>query len=221
MSSSFRIRGCIRSSATCSAGASQLVVYDAHNVESVLRYRLLADSEIGLRIVRHATAVERELCRRADLVLTCSHEDRDLFHRLYEIPFGKCLVMPNGTFVGEPPDESARRDKKRRLGLDDKPLAVFIGSLYPPNEEAAAFICTELAPALPDVSFAICGGVGSAIDRPSLARRGIDNVRDHRASSTTRHVAITSPRRTSPSIRCSRGPAPTSRCSISWRPGCR
>ena len=54
--------------------------------------------------------------------------------------------MPNGTFVGEPPDASARRDRKRLLGLDDKPLAVFLGSLYPPNEEAAAFICTELAP---------------------------------------------------------------------------
>jgi glycosyltransferase involved in cell wall biosynthesis len=155
----------------------QLVVYDAHNVESVLRYRLLADSEVGLRIVRHGTAMERELCRRADLVLTCSHEDRDLFHRLYEIPFGKCLVMPNGTFVGEPPDPSARRDKKSLLGLDDKPLAVFLGSLFPPNEEAAAFICAELAPALPDVVFAICGGVGSAIDRPSLGRRGVGNVR--------------------------------------------
>ena len=155
----------------------QLLVYDAHNVESVLRYRLLAESEIGLRIVRHATAVEHELCRRADLVLACSREDRDLFHRLYGIPFGKCLVMPNGTFVGEAPSDSARAEGKRRLGLDDKPLAVFIGSLYPPNEEAAAFICTELAPALPDVTFAICGGVGSAIDRDVLARRRIGNVR--------------------------------------------
>ena len=156
----------------------QLLVYDAQNVESVLRYRLLADSEIGLRIVRHATAVERELCRRADLVLTCSHEDRDLFHRLYEIPFGKCLVMPNGTFVGEAPCDSARRERKRRLGLDDKPLAVFLGSLYPPNEEAAAFICTELAPALPDVTFAICGGVGSAIDRRRAGSPG-DRQRAH------------------------------------------
>jgi glycosyltransferase involved in cell wall biosynthesis len=153
-----------------------LVVYDAHNVESVLRYRLLADSEVGLRIVRHGTAVERELCRRADLVLTCSHEDRDLFHRLYEIPLAKCLVVPNGTFVGEPPDASARRDKKRRLGLEEKPLAIFLGSQYPPNEEAAAFICRELAPALPDVTFAICGGVGHAIDRDALRSQGIANV---------------------------------------------
>ena len=198
----------------------QLLVYDAQNVESVLRYRLLADSEIGLRIVRHATAVERELCRRADLVLTCSHEDRDLFHRLYGIPFGKCLVMPNGTFVGEPPCDSARREQKRRLGLDDKPLAMFLGSLFPPNEEAAAFICTELAPALPDVTFAICGGVGSAVDGDSLAGEGSPTCASP-ACSTTRPVAITSARRMSRSIRCSPGRAPTSRCSTSWRPGCR
>ena len=155
----------------------QLIVYDAQNVESVLRYRLLGDSEVGLRIVRHAAAVERELCRRADLVLACSHEDRELFHRLYEMPFAKCLVTPNGTFVGEAPSESARRDKKRRLGLADTPLSIFIGSLFPPNEEAARFICSELAPALPEVTFAICGGVGAAIDSDSLARRGIRNVR--------------------------------------------
>jgi glycosyltransferase involved in cell wall biosynthesis len=155
----------------------QLLVYDAHNVESVLRYRLLGDSEVGLRIVRHGTAVERQLCRRADLVLTCSHEDRDLFHRLYGIPFAKCLVMANGTFVGDAPCVSGRRERKRQLGLDDKPLAVFIGSLYPPNEEAARFICHELAPAFPDVTFAICGGVGGAIDREALARQGMGNVR--------------------------------------------
>jgi glycosyltransferase involved in cell wall biosynthesis/GT2 family glycosyltransferase len=157
--------------------AGQLLVYDAQNVESVLRYRLLADSETGLRIVRHGTAVERELCRQADLVLTCSHEDRDLFHRLYGIPFDKCLVMPNGTFVGEAPCDATRRERKHQLGLDDRPLAVFIGSLYPPNEEAATFICTELALALPDVTFAICGGVGGAIDVDALARRQIGNVR--------------------------------------------
>jgi len=154
----------------------QLLVYDAHNVESVLRYRLLADSEIGQRIVRQATAVEYELCRRADLVLACSREDRELFHGLYGTPFAKCLVMPNGTFVGDVPSDAARRQARRTLGLDSQPLAVFIGSLYPPNEEAATFICTELAPALPGVTFAICGGVGSAIDRDALARRGIGNV---------------------------------------------
>jgi glycosyltransferase involved in cell wall biosynthesis len=155
---------------------NKLVIYDSHNVESVLRYRLLADSHIGLSIVRNGTAVERDLCRRADLVLACSHDDRELFHRLYDVPFGKCIVMPNGTFVGEPPNESAREEHKRRLGLDESPMAVFLGSMYGPNEEAADFICTELAPALPDVNFAICGGVGTAVDRASLASRGISNV---------------------------------------------
>jgi len=110
-------------------------------------------------------------------VLTCSHEDRDLFHRLYGIAFARCLVMSNGTFVGEPPRDSMRGEHRRRLGVGDQPLAVFIGSRYPPNEEAAAFICNELAPALPHVTFAICGGVGNAVDGRALARRGIGNVR--------------------------------------------
>jgi GT2 family glycosyltransferase len=92
------------------------------------------------------------------------------------MPFAKCVVAPNGTFVGDEPSESARRDRKHHLGVEN-PLAIFIGSLFPPNEEAARFICSELAPAVPDVTFAICGGVGGAIDPDSLARRGIGNVR--------------------------------------------
>jgi glycosyltransferase involved in cell wall biosynthesis len=155
----------------------QLVVYDAHNVESVLRFRLLGDSSAGLHLVRHAAALERDLCLRADLVLACSHEDRELFHSLYGLPFGKCVVVPNGTFVGSPPDASTRQDKKRALALGSGPVAVFIGSLYPPNVEAVTFICRELAPALPHVTFAICGGVGDAIDRLALSKHGIDNVR--------------------------------------------
>ena len=40
----------------CARQREPLVIYDAHNVESVLRYRLLADGEIGVRIVRNGTA---------------------------------------------------------------------------------------------------------------------------------------------------------------------
>jgi hypothetical protein len=89
--------------------------------------------------------------------------------------------MPNGTFVGEPPTRRRRGASEAPAGLDDKPLAVFIGSLYPPNEEAAAFICTELAPALPDVTFAICGGVGSAIDATRWLGAGSPTCRYRRA----------------------------------------
>ena len=199
----------------------QLVVYDAHNVESVLRYRLLADSEIGLRIVRNGTAVERELCRRADLVLTCSHEDRELFHRLYEIPFGKCLVMPNGTFVGEPPDRVGAPRQKAPVGagrqaarsVPRQPVSAERGSgglhLHGTGAELAGRELCDLRRS-------------GQRDRSRLTCQTRDRQRARSpASWTTRHVATYLARQTSRSIRCSLGPAPTSRCSISWRPGCR
>ena len=79
---------------------------------------------------------------RADLVLACSHEDRVLFHELYDVPFSKCLVVPNGTFAeGVSPADAGRAPKRRRaLGLPAGPVAIFVASLYPPNDEAAQFI---------------------------------------------------------------------------------
>jgi glycosyltransferase involved in cell wall biosynthesis/GT2 family glycosyltransferase len=154
-----------------------VLVYDAHNVESVLRYRLLGDSVAGRELVIGATALERELCLRADLVLACSHSERELFHRLYDLPYARCAVVPNGTFVGQAAAAPGRGEARAQLGLGGGPVAVFIGSSYVPNDEAAMFICTSLAAALPEVTFVICGGVGRIVEQ--LYREGCrpDNVR--------------------------------------------
>ena len=152
----------------------QLIVYDSQNVEGLLRQTLLGDNDFGADIARHVAVVERDLCRSADLILACSPEDRRLFHELYDVPFGKCLVVPNGTFVDaiSPASPERRAESKRALGLGPGPVAIFIASLYPPNVEAARFINTTLAPALPHVTFVVCGGVGEA-----LATGAAPNVR--------------------------------------------
>ena len=149
----------------------QVVVYDSHNVEGLLRARLLGDDPFGAEVARHAAVVERELCHAADLVLACSHEDRLLFHELYDLPFDKCLVVPNGTFTGPvtPADAPRRAAAKTALGLPDGPAALFIASLYPPNVDAARFINDVLAPALPHVTFVVCGGVGHALASAPVA----------------------------------------------------
>lgn len=144
-------------------GRSQLVVYDSHNVEGLLRATLLDDQAFGTELVRAVVELEYRLCHAADLVLVCSHEDAELFHRLYGVGFDKLLVVPNGTFtkaIRQQP--GARASFKRALALADQRLAIFIGSAYEPNLEAAEFICRTLAPALSDVTFAICGGVAEA-----------------------------------------------------------
>jgi glycosyltransferase involved in cell wall biosynthesis len=149
----------------------QLVVYDSHNVEGLLRLRLLGDDRFGERIAAHAAVLERELCRTADLVLACSDEDRQLFHQLYDIPFAKCLVVPNGTFTDPiaPATPEQRAAAKRALDLPAGPVAIFIASFYPPNVEAARFINETLAPALRHVTFVICGGVCGTFARDEVA----------------------------------------------------
>jgi glycosyltransferase involved in cell wall biosynthesis len=156
----------------------QLIVYDSQNMEGVLRAGQLDDGAFGTEIVREVAKVEYDLCHQADLILACSHDDGELFHRIYEIPFRKIRVVPNGVFVSQIPavgeDEKARI--KGKLRLDGRPLAIFLGSLYPPNVEAANFICRKLAPALPEVTFAICGGVGQGLGK-SPATQESSNVR--------------------------------------------
>ncbi|MCL4477968.1 MAG: glycosyltransferase [Deltaproteobacteria bacterium] len=143
----------------------QLIVYDSQNVEGYLRYNLLGGGETETNIVKDVIKVEYELCHFADVVLTCSHEDRELFNRLYNVPFKKMKVIPNGVFTDKikPVESAQKKTIKQKLGLPQKMTAIFVASNYPPNVEAANYILTVLSPNLPDVSFLIAGGVGEAL----------------------------------------------------------
>jgi len=145
----------------------QYVVYDSHNVEGYLRAQLLDQGQaVEKELLRYVVEVEHGLGERADLIFTCSHEDSQRFHRFYGIPFDKIRVVPNGVMafskpVTECPD---KRTARKALGLDEKAfVAFFIGSAYAPNVEAAQFILQQLAPALPEVTFVVAGGVGACV----------------------------------------------------------
>jgi glycosyltransferase involved in cell wall biosynthesis len=143
----------------------QLIIYDSQNVEGLLRTQLLDEGVEGSRLAREAARSEVALCRGADLVLACSQEDRLLFAELYGIEIGKVRIVPNGTFtqgLGRATHQE-RSLARESLGIGEMPLAIFLGSNYPPNIEAANYICRKLAPAMPNVFFAICGGVGSGL----------------------------------------------------------
>ena len=157
----------------------RLIIYDSQNVEGLLRAELLDDEAFGTELVKHVVTVEHELCHSADLILACSHEDRELFHKLYNVPFTKIKHVPNGTFTCHisPPDENTRTNIKQQIGVGDGPFAIFLGSAYQPNIEAAEFIINTLAPSLPNVNFAICGGVGEGLAMASSGKGGRDNVK--------------------------------------------
>jgi glycosyltransferase involved in cell wall biosynthesis/GT2 family glycosyltransferase len=175
---------------------NKLVVYDAQNVEGVLRAELLGAGGIGELLSRRVALVEAELCRRADLVLACSPEDRGAFQRIYRVDPTKVALVSNGAFtevIG--PAEAAQRAAARRAeGLGDDPVCLFMGSLYPPNVDAAAFIAQNLAPALPGLRFVVAGGVGDALGGvpvPSnVTLTGVVSAERHRALLAAADLAV-------------------------------
>lgn len=145
----------------------QTVIYDSQNVEGFLRAQLLdEDNPVESELLRSVIEDELNLCRRADIVFVCSYEDGLRFNRLYRISASKLRVVPNGVmaFSYDPPDQTKRLQAKQTLHIQDwRLVAVFIGSAYGPNVEAANFIIDDIAPNAPDVLFVIAGGVGSQV----------------------------------------------------------
>jgi glycosyltransferase involved in cell wall biosynthesis len=142
----------------------QLLVYDAHNVESLLRFEILGNSPFKREIAKNAAMAEIFLAREADAVLVCSDEDGAFFQDKYLVSKDRLFVVPNGVFVRAIPSAGLDRKKaaKRSIGIGAEPAVLFLGSNYGPNVEAAEFICKELATTLPRTTFIICGGVGEA-----------------------------------------------------------
>lgn len=149
----------------------QMVVYDAHNVEGPLLHALLDHLPGGRDLADEGEAVERELCIAADLVLACSDADARRFTSLYGVPAEGVRIVPNGVFASEivPASADLRRAARAQLRLGRRPVALFIGEIWPPNVEAAEFIRDRLAPACPRVQFVVLGAAGSPL-REAAAR---------------------------------------------------
>ena len=139
----------------------KLVIYDAHNFEYGLRSRLLSSSFVGRMLAADVKRVEGELARSSSDVWVCSWEDADAMAQAYGVPRERFHLVPNcaDTRLLRPADHAERANAKGARGWQDRDVAVFVGSGYGPNTEAAAFIVEELAPAFPDMVFAIAGSV--------------------------------------------------------------
>ncbi len=150
----------------------QPLVYDAHNMEGLLKTDMLDDGGgPGTDIARGVVEIEHALCHAADLVLACSRDDADAFTRIYDVPPGKIRLAANGTFTNEitPASREVKAAARAALGVGTAPVAFFLASHYGPNLEAGRFIVDQLAPTLPDVVFAVGGGVSDALRHGSSA----------------------------------------------------
>jgi glycosyltransferase involved in cell wall biosynthesis/GT2 family glycosyltransferase len=150
---------------------NQVVIYDSHNVEGFLRAQLFDDANPTERKVLEGVVEDELECgRRADWILACSHEDLLRFNRLYGFSPERMRVVPNGVmaFANSVPSATEKLEARRQVGLAaDAFAAVFIGSGYGPNVDAARFINEKLSKVCPDVTFVIAGGVGAEMSAAS------------------------------------------------------
>lgn len=144
----------------------QLVVHDSQNVETLLKTEALDHLPGAEPLLRLVAASEQAVIERSQLVLACSQEDAAMYTRVFDLSPAKLRVAPNGAFTERftGAEDLDRISPREALGLPaDQPVAIFLGSLYGPNVEAARYIATQLAPACPGVHFVIAGGVGQAL----------------------------------------------------------
>jgi FkbM family methyltransferase len=167
--------GCVRDMAR---EGETLIIYDSQNCEAVLREKLLASNEFGACLAQSVKWIEGQLCRESDLILACCEEDRQTFAEVYGVKPQKIIVMPNGVNVRaiRPASATARARARQNLAVQGC-VALFIGSAYPPNVEAAGVILNQLAPANPEVTFVLVGGAGDRAMLEGLPSQVPANVR--------------------------------------------
>lgn len=133
-------------------------VYEAHNVESIMKEKMLPESEIKAKLVRQVFDTEKECCNKSVFVMTCSEEDRQKLNEIYGTPLEKIIVVPNGVntqatlFVT--PEQ--RKENKAKLGLQYETVGLFMGSWHGPNLDACEMIF-EIAKKCPETKFMLMG----------------------------------------------------------------
>ncbi|MFZ4552871.1 MAG: glycosyltransferase [Aquabacterium sp.] len=128
------------------------IVYDAQNVEAEIALQQ-TPARWRARLYQYMTArIEASLCRAAAQVWCCSDQDAACFREL--LPQADRQKVQIG-FKGRNQCEQPIQGFHRRT-----PSAVFVGSAWGPNMDAAQYIATTLAPQLPQYQFCIAGKCG-------------------------------------------------------------
>ncbi|MDR7104034.1 glycosyltransferase family 4 protein [Croceicoccus sp. BE223] len=145
-------------------GPHHFLVLDAHNVESDLYPFEPQLSVLNNHVRRALFDLERRAVRRADLILSCSREDKEVLAARFDVEADRIHVAPNGTDLASARSFSAgeRLEAKRKLNIEGI-AAIFVGSRWPPNMEAAAEI-VRIAPSRPEITYIIAGAAGSHIE---------------------------------------------------------
>lgn len=137
-------------------GKKQRVIYEAHNVEFMLKKGFIKNADY----VKKIKDIEQEACSKTDVVFVTSDEDKKDIIENYGADPKKIVVAPNGVDIRKIRliDKKEKNKQKKSAGIYGRPTILFIGSWHYPNLEALEFI-NDLAKKLPNHLFLIIGSV--------------------------------------------------------------
>ena len=137
---------------------NQMIIYEAHNVESKLKEEMLPESKYKKMFVQSIFDVEKECCENSHLIMTCSKEDQETINKIYGISKDKMVEVPNGVDCIKTyfTDLETRLKNKENLGLENEKIGIFMGSWHQPNLDACEEIF-KIAKRCPNVKFLLMG----------------------------------------------------------------
>jgi glycosyltransferase involved in cell wall biosynthesis len=137
--------------------------YEAQDIESHLKARVLPESPEKAAWLAKIRSVEANCCEAARWVIACSNEDAKTLHDEFAVARERIVLAPNGTDGARIPftPRAARAANKQRLSAGGAPIALFMGSGHPPNIEAVQQLFS-IARELPEVVFAVLGNAAYA-----------------------------------------------------------
>jgi len=139
-----------------------IIIYDSHNIEYKIKNSLLNNTIVGRILAANVRKIEGDLARECDIIFACSDEDARGFLDFYKIDENKIILIPNGASIEDIdlPNDEEKQIMKNKYGFTNRFVAIFLASGgYKPNDDAAKYICQELAPSLKDIDFVLVGSV--------------------------------------------------------------
>jgi glycosyltransferase involved in cell wall biosynthesis len=155
--------------AIASNAGAQSIWYEAQDVEVDLKKQVLPSTAVASELLDDVARVEARCWKESALVYACSRADLDRLREHYGETTAALLTVPNGVSADDVgyTDAANRREIKRRLGLCDSRIALFMGSWHPPNLEAVEHVIA-LARARKDIYFLVLGSVGMAFTERAI-----------------------------------------------------
>ena len=140
------------------AGRGKPIVLEAQDVEVDLKRRILPQSPAAEAMLERLRQLEQRAIDEAIGVVVCAEEDGERLRKLYGNGAGTWMLAANGVDLGATPWRGplARRRLRHSLGIDDAPVAIFLGSWHGPNLDAIESIL-RFASEVPKVTFLIIG----------------------------------------------------------------